>query len=292
MGPFETYITELRDIRSSGSAVKETSFYGALSTLLNDLGKTLKPRVRCIINIKNQGAGIPDGGLFTPDQFQRPSEAEPLPGQLPSRGAIEIKGTGDEVFVVAGSAQVGRYLERYRQVLVTNYRDFVLVGYDAERRPTKLEAYSLAESASEFWSAAAHPHKLAECHAKRFTEYLKRVMLHAAPLAAPKDELGFSPPMPATPELASKAKSCLRLRQCGRPSKKRLGLSLKESAAITSSARRSSRPSFTESSLPGCFGTNSTLPADRNVRFDWYSSARYLRVPILREMFYELAELG
>jgi hypothetical protein len=33
-------------------------------------------------------------------------------------------------------------------------------------------------------------------------------------------------------------------------------------------------------------------PTDRNVRFDWYSSARYLRVPILRKMFHELAEPG
>ena len=219
MNPFETYITELRDIRSSGAAVKETSFYGALSALLNDLGKTLKPRVRCIINIKNQGAGIPDGGLFTPDQFQKPSGAEPLPGQLPSRGAIEIKGTGDEVSAAAESEQVSRYLERYRQVLVTNYRDFVLVGYDAERKPTKLESYSLAEGQSDFWSAAVHPHKLAERHAERFTEYLKRVMLHAARLR--RTWPGFLPPMLATPGLASNVRSCARLRQCSRPSKKR-----------------------------------------------------------------------
>ncbi len=72
------------------------------------MGRTLKPKVRCVINLANRGAGLPDGGLFTPDQFQRASEADPLPGQLPSRGAIEITGTGDNVRTIAASDQVGR----------------------------------------------------------------------------------------------------------------------------------------------------------------------------------------
>ena len=50
MNPLATYLRELRDIRSSGANVPETSFYGPLANLLNDLGRRLKPRVRCIIN--------------------------------------------------------------------------------------------------------------------------------------------------------------------------------------------------------------------------------------------------
>src|SRR5208282_2153168 len=109
MTPLETYLRELRDVRSSGAAVKETAYYPALSNLLNEVGKTLKPRVRCIINLANRGAGLPDGGLFTPDQFQRPSEVEPLPGQLPSRGAIEVKGTGENVHTSADGEQAFRH---------------------------------------------------------------------------------------------------------------------------------------------------------------------------------------
>src|SRR5438093_13481051 len=100
MNAVETYLRELREIRSTGAGVKETSFYPPLANLLNEIGKSLKPRVRCIINLQNRGAGLPDGGLFTPDQFQRHA-SEPLPGQLPSRGVIEAKGTSDDAWVTA-----------------------------------------------------------------------------------------------------------------------------------------------------------------------------------------------
>jgi hypothetical protein len=73
--------------------------------------------VQCLINLANRGAGLPDGGLFTPDQFQRASEADPLPGQLPSRGAIEIKGTGDDLRTIAASDQVIRYLSTLVRML-------------------------------------------------------------------------------------------------------------------------------------------------------------------------------
>lgn len=43
--------------------------------------------------------------------------------------------------MVAGGAQVSRYWGKYRQVLVTNLRDWVLVGQDPDGRPLKLEAW-------------------------------------------------------------------------------------------------------------------------------------------------------
>jgi hypothetical protein len=62
MSAFETYIRDLQEIRATGAAVKETSYYGALEKLLNELGnaKELKPKVRCVMQLKNiGGAGMP-----------------------------------------------------------------------------------------------------------------------------------------------------------------------------------------------------------------------------------------
>src|SRR5579863_5334764 len=136
--PLEDYLRELSDIRRSGSAVPETSYYPALAALLDAVGATLKPKVRCIVN-PSHGAGIPDIGLFTPEQFQKASAAEALPGTKPSRGVIEAKPTGNDAFLTTNSAQVSKYWKAYRQVLVTNFRDFVIVGEDSEGKPVKLE---------------------------------------------------------------------------------------------------------------------------------------------------------
>src|ERR1051326_743060 len=102
--PLEIYLRELYEVRSTGAAQKETSYYPVLANLLNSIGTLLKPRVRCVMNLKNQGAGMPDGGLFTPDQFQRGSD-EPRSGQLPSRGVIECKSTKEDAWLTADSKQ-------------------------------------------------------------------------------------------------------------------------------------------------------------------------------------------
>lgn len=129
VSPLETYLREMRAVRSTGAAVKETSYYPALVGLLNEVGHTLKPKVRCRLNPQNQGAGIPDGGLYETTQLQR-GTVEPRAGQLPARGFVEVKGTSAEVEKIAASKQVQTYLSRYRQVLVTNYRSFLLLRYD------------------------------------------------------------------------------------------------------------------------------------------------------------------
>jgi len=86
MNPLETYLKELSEIRASGAGVKESSYYGPLAHFLNEIGKTLKPKVKCIINLQNVGAGLPDGGFFTQEQFQKFADAAPLPVPNPDLG--------------------------------------------------------------------------------------------------------------------------------------------------------------------------------------------------------------
>ncbi len=132
MNHLETYLTHLHDARSTGEAVKETSFYPAIAALFNSFGAELKPKVKCVINIKNRGAGIPDGGLFTTEQL-RTNDAEAVAnvkgfnGQIPARGVIEVKGTREDVRRIAAGEQVEKYLRHYGLVLVTNLREFLIV---------------------------------------------------------------------------------------------------------------------------------------------------------------------
>jgi hypothetical protein len=289
MHPLETYIRALREIRSSGEAVPETSYYGALATLFNEVGKSLKPRVRCIVNLRNRGAGIPDGGLFTPDQFQRSSKTEPIAGQPPSRGAIEIKPTRDDAWITADGEQVSRYWTRYGQVLVTNYRDFVLVGRDAEGHPAKLETYRLAENESDFWEAAQHPRQFAEVHGERFTEYLKRVMLHAAPLASPEDVAWF---------LASYARDAkARIEHAELPALATVRAALEEALGLKFEGEKGEhffRSTLVQTLFYGVFSawvlwSKEHPPGDRTARFDWRQAIWHLRVPMIAALFEQVA---
>ena len=190
MHALETYLQDLRATRSSGGAVKEPSYYPALANLLNEVGKTLKPKVRCIVHLQDTGGCIPDGGLFTEEQI-RHNVSDLLAGATPARGAIEAKPASADAWKIAESKQVKEYWSRYRQVLVTNYRDFLLVGADAEGNRAILETYRLARDEQDFWRKAAHPRAAADQQGESFEEFLKRVMLYQASLATPRDLAWF-----------------------------------------------------------------------------------------------------
>ena len=76
--PLAIYLEDCLARRKTGATTPETSLYNPLETLLNAVGSKLKkPRVRCFMNLKDQDAGLPDGGLFTPDQFEKGNEETP-----------------------------------------------------------------------------------------------------------------------------------------------------------------------------------------------------------------------
>ncbi len=59
--PVETYLRDLFYIRSFGSRVEETSYYG-LRVNREDVQRAWQDAKACIINLKNQVAGIPAVG--------------------------------------------------------------------------------------------------------------------------------------------------------------------------------------------------------------------------------------
>jgi len=290
MHPVETYIRDLSDIRRSGEAVKETSYYPPLSNLLNEVGKMLKPHVRCIINIKNRGAGIPDGGLFTADQLRNDADNVPFISQLPARGAIEVKGTSEDILKLASSQQVSRYLEKYGQVLITNYHDFILMGRDKDGKSVKLEAYSLAENESAFWKVANNPRKMAVEYGESFVEYLKRVILHAAPLTAPGDVAQF---------LASYARDArLRIEKASLPALDAIRTTLEQALGLSFDTKKGEhffRSTLVQTIFYGVFSAwvlwskQHEPNGQQSENFSWKEAIWYLHVPMIRALFEQVA---
>ena len=154
----EAYFTGLQLIRASGGATDERSLYVPLANLLNAVGGTLQPKVFCVQDMADQGVGHPDFGLYTTQQVQK---GKPKSGQKPERGVIEVKPIANDAWLTAVSDQVAGYWQGYRQVLVTNARDFVFVGEDAAGHPVRLESLRLADSSAQFDAKLEHPRAFA-----------------------------------------------------------------------------------------------------------------------------------
>ena len=180
----EAYFADLGRIRATGGATGELSYHPALGNLLNAVGAALKPKVFCVGELADHGAGRPDFGLYAATQIQK---GRPREGQLPERGTVEVKSADDDAWRTAASAQVSRYWGRYGLVLATNLRDLVLLGEDAAGRPAKLETFRLAESAETFWRRVEKPRAFAREVGAGLGEYLARALSHRAALADPKD---------------------------------------------------------------------------------------------------------
>ncbi len=289
MDPVQEYLKELRDIRSTGAGVPETSYYPALSNLLNEVGKTLKPRVRCVMQLANRGAGNPDGGLFTPDQLQQVSDTDPLTGQIPARGVIEIKPISDDTWITAGSHQVTKYWRRYGLVLVTNYRDFLIIGTDDDGKPKKFESFRLTGSEKEFWDLAGHPGRTRSGVASRFMEFLKRVILHRAPLSKPEDVAWF---------LASYARDARsRIEDVDVSTLDAFRAALEEALGMKfegPDGENLFRSSFIQTLFYGVFSAwvlwaHEPDQTDKSANFDWKRAGWWLHVPMIRVLYEEVS---
>ena len=286
--PAEAYFTALTEIRATGGGVKETSYYPALINLLNAVGETLKPRVLAVSQLKNTGAGSPDAGLFVAGQFPK-GAGEPLPGQLPERGAVEIKSVAEDGLLTANSAQVSKYWEKYRLVLVTNHRDYLLIGEDRVDQPAVLETFRLADSAEDFWSRLRQPRAFARTHGERLLEFLQRAMLCAAPLNNPRDVAWF---------LASYARDA-RTRLADKPDLPALAAlraALENALGLRFEAEDGEhffRSTLIQTLFYGVFSAwvlwHGENPERRDA-FNWKLASWTLRVPMIHALFEQLSQ--
>lgn len=286
----QEYLSELRGIRATGAGVAETSYYPALANLFNALGKTLKPKVRCVMQLRQRGAGVPDGGLFTADQFQRQSDGAPKTGQLPSRGAMEAKGTKPEVKAIAATEQVKGYLNTYGIVIVSNLREFLIVERGQNGLPVERERFVLADDEKDFWQdKAAHPVATAERYGRQFNEFIKRACLHSAPLVSPKDVAWF---------LASYARDALfRVeQQMELPALQTVRTALEDALGMKFIADKGEhffRSTLVQTLFYGVFSAWVRWHKDNpgpKAKFDWRTAEWTLHVPFIRTLYEEVAK--
>ena len=284
----EDYFSDLRKIRSSGGATGERSYYPPLTNLLNAVGSTLKPKVFCVSELAQQGAGHPDLGLYAAKQMQRGRQRD---GQIPEGGVVEVKPVGDDAWLTADGDQVSRYWDRYQLVLVTNTRDFVLLGEDAQGRPAKLETFRLAGSAAAFESKLQHPRTFANDVGAGLGEYLSRALSNRAALVEPHDLAWL---------LASYARDGLaRVEAAGNaPSLNAVRSALEEALGVNFEGERGTaffRSTLLQTLFYGIFSAwvlwARQTPAPKGP-FDWHDSAQLLRVPVIRELFWQLSNPG
>ena len=284
----EAYFADLRRVRASGGATGERSSYGPLATLLNAVGATLTPPVFCVGELADQGAGHPDFGLYAAKQVQ---QGRPREGQVPERGVVEVKAAGDDAWLTAAGDQVSRYWGRYRLVLVTNTRDFVLVGEDAMGRPAKLETFRLADDADTFTRRLERPHAFAREVGAGLGEYLIRALAHRAVLAEPKDLAWL---------LASYARDGLaRVEAAGAsPPLATVRAALEDALGVRFEGEKGARffrSTLVQTLFYGVFSAwvlwARQVPSPTG-RFNWHDAVWHLRAPVLRALFQQLSDPG
>ena len=283
-----TYFANLERMRASGGATGERSSYGPLAKLLDAVGATLKSKVFCVVEPADQGAGHPDFGLYTAKQVQK---GRPRKGQIPERGVVEVKSPYDDTRARAVREQVSRYWGRYRLVLVTNLREFVLVGPDAVGEETTLESYRLAESDAAFARRLERPRAFARDAGAGLGEYLARALSHRVALAEPKDLAWL---------LASYARDGLaRVEAAGdAPSLTAVRSALEQALGVRFEGEKGARffhSTLVQTLFYGVFSAwvlwarQSPPPTGG---FDWRTAVWHLRAPVLRALFQQLSDPG
>ena len=287
----ETYFSDLRRLRASGGATGERSSYVPLANLLNAVGAALKPKVFCVVELADQGSGHPDIGLYASKQVQR---GKPREGQVPERGVVEVKSPREDVSgdpTAEVREQVNRYWSRYRLVLVTNLREFELVGRNSSGDEVRLEAFCLAETETAFERLLETPRTSAQKVGPGLGEYLARALSHRAALAEPKDLAWL---------LASYARDGLaRVETAGdAPSLGAVRSSLEEALGVRFEGAKGTRffhSSLVQTLFYGVFSAwvlwSRQTPPPTGV-FDWRTAVWHLRAPVLRALFQQLADPG
>ena len=176
-------------------------------------------------------------------------------------------------------------------MLVTNTRDFVLLGEDASGNPAKLERFSLAKSKDEFDALLQKPRSFARRVGAGLGEYLCRALSHRATLAEPRDLAWL---------LASYARDGLARVEAAEDSTSLsvLRSALEDALGVRFEGDRGAaffRSTLVQTLFYGVFSAwvlwSRETPSPVG-RFDWRLAVWHLRAPVLRALFQQLSNPG
>ena len=231
---------------------------------------------------------IPISDSTRPDQLQK---GRPRERQAPERGVVEVKSANNDAWLIADSDQVSRYWGRYQLVLVTNTRDFVLVGPNPAGGGMALESFCLADNETAFDLKLERPRAFAGEIGSRLGEYLCRALSHQAALTEPKDLAWL---------LASYARDGLsRVEAAGdAPSLKAVRSALEDALGVRFEGEKGTRffhSTLVQTLFYGVFSAwvlwarQVPRPAGN---FNWHEAVWHLRAPVLRALFQQLSDPG
>ncbi len=289
--PVVAYLSKIKQIRSTGGATPELTYYPALDSLLNAVGDLLRPRVHAVGPISTTGGdAFPDGGLYSSHQLQ---EGDPLPGANPARGVVEVKGPETPVHNLLDPStkdgkQVAGYVAEYGGVLVTNLREFAFVGPSGV---VECEV-SLGRTPEEFWALVSAPGALDGSDAELLVDFLQLALRYSVPITEPKE-------LAQTLAIhARRARTDLAVSDSGRLNT--LRRELERSLGIEFVGKRGNRffvATVVQTLFYGLFSawvqwSRDTDVAETEEKFDWQHAGRYLRVPVLQDIFDEVTKSG
>ena len=260
----------------------ELSHYTALDNLFDAIGEELSPKVRAVVHYSESSSGQPDLGFFSGENTD------------PDRGVVEVKGADTDLEALIASEQVDTYWQARKLVLVTNLREFALVGQDREGAKATLERYCLAGSSTAFDELLKHRVAAANRHGVSLGEYLLRVMSHRSTISEPRDLARL---------LASYARDALQRVEQAAEEEESLSTireALEQALGMTFEDERGEgffRSTLVQTLFYGVFAAwvlwARAGPSDQSAgQFRWKDAVYELRVPFLRMLFHQLTDPG
>ena len=269
--------------RISRVGTPELSHYTALDNLFDAIGDQLKPKVRAVVHHSEAGGDQPDLGFFAA------AAKGPLSGS-PDRGVVEVKGSEADLDHLIASEQVAKYWRTHKLVLVTNLRQFALVGENSSGTKTTLERCALAETDDQFEELLKHTTRAANRHGVSLGEYLARVMEHTAAISEPRDLARL---------LASYARDALQRVEravAEEDSLQPIRAALEQALGMRFEDERAEeffRSTLVQTLFYGVFAAWVLWArAGKSGRFRWKDTVDYLRAPVLRMLFHQLTDPG